>query len=180
MVELLRCGPGLEWLARYIVRPPVSLERMPWDGGGEEVAYTLKPKSGEPGGEEHLDPLGFLARVIAHVPEPKLHTIHYYGHYSNVARGRRRKRCDVELRGDAQPRSLDEEPDGLTPAERLARRRAWARLIRRVYEVDTLVCARCGGGMRVISVILDPAVIRTILDHIRNSRCESLKGVRGV
>ncbi len=47
---------------------------------------------------------------------------------------------------------------------------------RRVYEVDPLVCTRCGGEMRVISVILDPKVIRKILDHIRNSRSESLKG----
>ena len=75
-------GPGLERLARYILRPPVSLERMDWDGGAEEVAYTLKPKSGEPRGEQHLDPLDFLARVLAHVPEPKLHTLRYFGHYS--------------------------------------------------------------------------------------------------
>ncbi len=40
---------------------------------------------------------------------------------------------------------------------------------RRVYEVDPLVCTRCGGEMRVISVILDPKVIRKILDHIRKN-----------
>ena len=71
-------GPALERLARYILRPPVNLERMGWDGGAEDVAHTLKPKSGEMSGEEHLDPLGFLARVLAHVLEPKLHTLRYY------------------------------------------------------------------------------------------------------
>jgi len=29
---------------------------------------------------------------------------------------------------------------------------------------------QCGGEMRIISMILDPAVIRTILDHLRKKR----------
>jgi hypothetical protein len=156
-------GPGLERVARYILRPPVSLERMRWDRGAEEVAYSLKPKHREPRGEEHLDPLDFLARVIAHVPEPRLHTLRYLGFYSNVSRGRRRKGRDTPLRPARPP----QEPDGLTPAERQARRRAWAQLVRRVYEIDPLVCTKCGSEMRVIAVILDPKVIRKILDHIR-------------
>jgi hypothetical protein len=163
-------GPGLERLARYIARSPVSLERMRWDGGAEEVAYTLKPKAGEPRGEEHLDPLDFLARVVTHVPEPKLHTLRYLGWYSNVSRGRRRKGREKPLR----PVRPADEPDGLSPAERQARRRAWARLLRRVYETDPLICAKCGGDMRVIAVILEPKVIRKILDHIRKK--ESSRG----
>jgi hypothetical protein len=39
-----------------------------------------------------------------------------------------------------------------------------AELIRRVYEVDPLICARCGSEMRVIGFITQPALI---LDHIR-------------
>jgi hypothetical protein len=80
-------GPGLERLARYILRPPVSLERMRWNGGVEEVANTLKSKQAEAKGEEHIDPLDFLARLLAHVPEPKLHMVRYLGHYSNTSRG---------------------------------------------------------------------------------------------
>ena len=38
---------------------------------------------------------------------------------------------------------------------------------RRVYEVDPLVCSRCGGEMRVIGFITHPAVIKRILDHLR-------------
>jgi len=33
-----------------------------------------------------------------------------------------------------------------------------------VFEVDPLRCS-CGGTMRVIALILDPAVIRKILQH---------------
>jgi hypothetical protein len=42
--------------------------------------------------------------------------------------------------------------------------------VRKVYEVNPLVCPKCGGEMRIISVILDPAVITTILEHIRRKR----------
>jgi hypothetical protein len=34
-----------------------------------------------------------------------------------------------------------------------------------VFEVDPLRCAACGGTMRVIAFILDPVVIRKILQH---------------
>lgn len=39
-------------------------------------------------------------------------------------------------------------------------------MIRQVYEVDPLVCPRCGGTMKIISVIERPAVIRQILDYL--------------
>ena len=160
-------GAGLERLARYIMRPPLSLERMRWTEGAREVAYTLKPKEGQPGAQEHLDPLDFLARLLAHVPEPKLHLAHYYGWYSNVSRGRRRKGRDAGPSTASPDRDV---ADGLSPAERQARRRLWAQLVRRVYETDPLICSKCGGAMRIISVILDPALITTILDHLRRKK----------
>jgi len=42
----------------------------------------------------------------------------------------------------------------------------WARLIRKVYEADPLVCPRCKGPMRVIALIDDPTVVRRILEHL--------------
>jgi hypothetical protein len=40
-------------------------------------------------------------------------------------------------------------------------------LIRRVYEVDPLVCPRCGAEMRIIGFITGPSLITRTLDHIR-------------
>ena len=84
----------MERLARYIMRPPISLERMSWEGSGE-VCYRRK-RGHENAGlgkreAEVFDPAEFLARVIMHVPEPRRHLVRYYGWYSNVSRGRRRK-----------------------------------------------------------------------------------------
>jgi hypothetical protein len=44
-----------------------------------------------------------------------------------------------------------------------ARKRAWARLLAKVYEIDPMVCPKCGGEMKVIAVIQDPMEIRDIL-----------------
>ena len=81
---------GLERLARYILRSPISLERMSWDDAGD-VHYRRKPGrrrspqlQREPFGT--FDPADFLARVIMHIPDPRR-----YGWYSNVSRGRRRR-----------------------------------------------------------------------------------------
>jgi hypothetical protein len=39
-------------------------------------------------------------------------------------------------------------------------------LLRRVYEVDPLVCPRCGEAMRIIAFITEPKVVDTILRHL--------------
>jgi hypothetical protein len=41
----------------------------------------------------------------------------------------------------------------------LAIRRTWARLIRKIYEVDPLLCSGCGTTMKVIAVIEQEEVI---------------------
>ena len=48
------------------------------------------------------------------------------------------------------------------------RRQAWARLIRKVFEVDPLLCPRCQVEMAVVAWITEPAVIDRILAHRRS------------
>jgi hypothetical protein len=80
----------------------------------------------------------------------------YYGFYSNVSRGKRKKV------GDDEKIACIIEPE--VPDK--AFRRNWARLIQKVYEVDPLVCRKCTGQMRVIAFIEDEDVIRKILKHL--------------
>jgi len=174
--------PAVERLARYIMRPPISLERIRWDGDGE-VFY--QPKGGHDGrarppGDvaEAFDPAEFLARVIMHIPEPRGHLVRYYGAYSNVSRGKRRRQtetavgvspCDSEQAPSARA-DRDHSPDAR------ALRRSWAQLIKRVYEVDPLVCPSCGGEMRIIAFIIDHDVVDAILRHLAKAEARSPRG----
>ena len=66
--------------------------------------------------------------------------------------------------GQQAPVAVDEQLD---PMFINAVRSAWARLIRKVYEVDPLICPHCGGVMRFLAVIEEDLVIEKILRHIK-------------
>jgi hypothetical protein len=171
---------AVERLARYIMRPPVALERMQWDGGGA-VQYRLlaghDTRLLPDEGDELVDPADFLARVLMHVPEPRRHRVRYYGRYSNASRGKRRKAVlevgEVVSPGpcSAASRSSREDGDESSVDVRLLRRR-WRELIKRIYEVDPLVCPKCQAEMRIIAFIVDPEVIDTILRHLARKEAE--------
>ena len=148
---------AMEKVARYLLRPPLSLERMTYSKGDDQVVYRRKAKDGRPGEEERIDALDFLARVIAHIPPPRVHLIRYFAPLQQRLAWPTAKGQGGVADAGAHEGSED---DGLTDAQRRARRREWARLIRRVYEVDPLVCPKCGGEMKIISVILEHKVIR--------------------
>jgi len=149
-----------------MMRSPVSLKRLRFTPGSAEVVYTRKGGHDTPGPseDEKIDAEEFVARVLVQIPEPRRHLVRYYGAYSNAARGKRRK-TEAQLGAHASSGTSEEAVP--TPPERAALRRRWANLIRRVYEVDPLVCPRCGGEMHVVSFITEPALIRRILDHLR-------------
>ena len=144
---------ALETLCRYIVRCPISLQRLHYDKNSNYVLYQPKSKNRK---AELLDPLEFIARVLIHIPEPKQHSILYYGHYAR----RRRKHAPKH-----RPATDD---DALNKIHRKTLRRRWASLIRRVFKADPLVCTNCGGKMRLVSFITEPSVIGQILNHLEN------------
>jgi len=95
--------------------------------------------------------------LLAHIPDKHEHRVRNSGWYSNRARGERHT-GDTD---SATTLPLDE-----TPADRHSRAH-WARLIQKVYAVNPLQCPKCGGTMRLIAVIDEPAVIRRSLKHLR-------------
>ncbi len=73
-----------------------------------------------------------------------------------------RKRHGPLTKAEAADPAADDEGTRVP----LAVRRSWARLLRQVYEIDPLLCPRCGGTMTVIAVIERPAIVRQILDRL--------------
>jgi hypothetical protein len=90
------------------------------------------------------------------VPNKGEQMVRYYGYYSNVARGKRKKAEENDL----IPSILESEGSSKEY------RKNWARLIQKIYEVDPLTCPKYSGIMKVISVIEDKDVIKKILKHL--------------
>ena len=151
----------LEHIARYLLRAPVSLERMRYDR--QEGTVTIFPLSSE--GKDPLitDALEFISRLILHIPDVRERQVTYYGTYANASRHRLQKRMSAGPVDGFVPLSELEEP---TPFE-LRRRIRWAQLIKKVWLEDPLLCPECGGEMRIISFITDPPVVDKILRHIQ-------------
>ena len=92
-----------------------------------------------------VDPLDFLATVTQHIPDPGEHLIRHYGFYSNKSRG-------LRTQGQAQAAPAAAPNPASAPSAKQARK-GWASLIKQVYEVDRLLCPRCGAEMKVIAFI---------------------------
>jgi len=98
--------------------------------------------------------------------------------YSNVSRGKRRRHdeatiCVAPGDGEHIPTARADRDHG--PDAR-ALRRSWAQLIKRIYEVDPLVCPSCGGEMRIIAFIIDHDVVDAILRHLAKAEARSSRG----
>ena len=110
----------------------------------------------------------FIAAITQHIPPKGYQMVRYYAWYSNRARGERKKRGIVRP-GDELEAARSDDLTVLNVSEydppRLTSK-TWRQLIHKVWEVDPLVCARCGSEMKIIALIEDPAVIRRILTHL--------------
>lgn len=128
------CGPriqpgeeeAIENLAQYIIRASFSQERMtPYPVRGrlyipEESKVLYRSKDGKK--ENMFDALEWLAAMCSHVPNKGEQMVRYYGYYSNVSRGKRKKQNQDEL-----------IPCILEPNESSREsRKNWARLIRKI------------------------------------------------
>jgi len=93
-------------------------------------------------------------KLLLDVPHRQI--VLYYGLYSNAHRGKKRK---AGLAPSYPP--IIEDETSFLPS------RGWAEMIRKVYEVDPLLCPHCGGRMRVIAFIQEHAVIDKIINHLK-------------
>ena len=161
----MRCPP--KGGGSYCLRNPVSLARLRWVTGSATATY--QPRVGHDDEKaDAIDALDYVARLLAHVPDPRRHLVHYYGAYSNVVRGKLKARSQAQETEPLAPGPGEDAPpprDSASPSL-AALRRGWAQLIRRVYEIDPFVCPRCRGVMRVVVFITEGRVIRRILEHL--------------
>jgi len=157
---------GLERLCRYVLRPPFAQERLRLRSDGRVV---LELKTAWHDGTRKLvfEPLEFLERLAAMTPRPETNLLICHGVLA--PRARRRERVVVYGRVAPEPTAstapLAAGPEG-TGVKRRPRAWTWAALMRRAFALDVLACPTCGGRLRLIATLYDPAVIRKILAHL--------------
>ena len=110
-----------------------------------------------------------MARLAALVPKPRAHLIRYHGVLAPASALRARvvpNGQGLRRAGRAGARPQAPEPTGI---ER-HRAMSWAQRLKRVFAIEIATCQRCGGKLRVIASIEEPAVVERILDHLGGER----------
>ena len=158
-------GTARERLVRYLLHPPIALDRLHYDPDSGTVTYHPAQNGSNRDGDSHSpitsSALDWLAALVTHIPNKGQQLVRAYGLYSNVRQGQKKRAGATE-----QPLQIARPSAEEDDFHRQCRAN-WARLIKKIYEVDPLRCSRCGGTMRIISFIEDPAVIKKILQHLK-------------
>lgn len=167
-----------ESLAEYVARPPISLKKIRYEPSKGRVFFHTTYSEYFKQNVHMFEALDFLAELTQHVPPKRLQLIRRYGLYASRTKGRWEQMPWVAERApegwkaahqyNAATKVLGCEPltGGEEEVEVNARKRAWARLLAKVYEVDPLVCPKCGAEMKVIAIIEDSHEVKRILRHL--------------
>ncbi len=156
----------LEQLCRYITRPALSDERVQVNAAGQ---VELKLKTPWRDGTTHLvmSPLEFMQRLAALVPRPRLHLIRFHGVLAPNAKLRplvvpqgpevQEQTTEVAVADECETETVHSRPHRIS----------WARLLKRVFDIDMQHCPNCGAGeLKIIAAILERPVIEKILTHL--------------
>jgi len=162
-------------LSEYISRAPVSLKKLRYEPFKGKVLFHTQYNQYFGENVHMFDGCDFLAELTQHIPPKGIQYIRRYGLYASRTKG---KWCE-------HPEIMQHAPEGWKAAQQClpldegvpdesecdisnkAGRKAWARLLAKIYEIDPFVCPRCGSEMRVIAIIQDVAEITKILIHLR-------------
>ncbi|HEX9242373.1 MAG TPA: transposase [Anaeromyxobacter sp.] len=136
-----------ERLCRYLLRPPLSLQRLSQGEEGRLVYRMKRPRGGSL--FLLLAPDELLARLATLVPQPRVHGLRYHGVFAPNSKVRRRAvpaAPDPVSAAPETPATMTEKPLRAKPA-RIARkyRVPWADLLQKFFAIDV---ARLSGLQR--------------------------------
>jgi hypothetical protein len=155
-------------LDRNDMRPSCVLSILT-DG---RVSYRLRHKWRDRTTHVLFEPFELVEKLAALVPPPRFNTVRYSGIFAPASRWRsqvvpfdREEFASVHHNGCAGKKQM-ENPDGkdFQKSGRHPRNYSWSELMKRVFELDVLVCDCCGGRMRILCAINAPEAIGKILD----------------
>jgi hypothetical protein len=149
---------GLERLSQYILRNPFSEDKMIYNREQQQVIYHSRLSKKTKRNFEVFTAAEFIAAITQHIPEKGLQLVRYYGWYSNKSRG---------VRAKAAEKPETKVIGGHGSVAKKAANSQWRALIQKIWEVDPLICGKCGSEMKIISFITEREVIEKILRHVK-------------
>jgi len=149
---------GLERLARYILRPIITADRLTVRADGRVEYRFRKP---DPSGRTSwvTDGPTWCRRLATLIPPRRGHTTRFHGLFASAHRLRARV---VPAPAPVEHPSTTTAPTAITRARRLD----WAALLRRVWRPDVTTCPQCGDTLRVLAFLSHPDVTAPILAHL--------------
>jgi hypothetical protein len=165
-----------ESLAQYISRCPVSLEKIAYEAFHNKVLFkTPKYNTYFKENLRVFDVLDFMAEVTSHIPPKHKQLIRRYGLYASRSRGKWdgtdhvvrlapegwKEKKEIEA---PAPKKTEEQENAVGNKKQ---RSTWAKLIKRVYGIDPLICPKCGTDMKIIAIIMEPVEIDKIMHHLK-------------
>ena len=158
-------GVGLERVAQYILRNPFALTKMTYNEQTGTVIYRSKRDYHSKCNFKVFSAEEFIASITQHIPAHGFQNVRYYGWYSNKARGQRGKqRCVVEARDQNADAAELIDVSAYQPKKHASKK--WRELIKKVWEVDPMICPKCGKEMKVIALIDELGAIFDILSYL--------------
>jgi len=156
-------------LCRYVLRPPLSQERLALREDGR-LTLTLKSVWKDGTRALLLEPHDLLVRLCAAVPPPWFNMIRYFGVLSSHSR----ERAEVCPGTPLSPGRFLPEPaagEQLTLQGLFAKseeeprkgRSRWSWLLKRVFRAELETCSQCGGPMRWTEVGTELGAIARLL-----------------
>jgi hypothetical protein len=164
---------GREALVKYVLRPPVSNERLEMTPDGN-VRLLLKKAYRDGTAAIEMPPLALLSRLAAAVPSPRRHVVGYFGVLSSASRLRPlvvppppAPPPAPEAATASPPHSPPPpaDPDGRKATHR-CRYRPVLELMARTWGDDLAACEHCGGVMRLVALVQDQTSIDRFLRGI--------------
>lgn len=128
-------GKGLaRYLAKYLVSPPISVRRIElYDG--HRVRYRYRDHKTGDIQHETISVFRFIGRMVQHILPKGFQRIRYYGLHSNVRYAEERKHLARIL-----PEHHRDDPRGFY----VLQRKPFAQLFFETFNLDPLLCPRCG------------------------------------
>ena len=155
---------GLERLLRYCARPPFALERLE-PLAHDQLAYRFPRPQPDGTTQLHLTPLERIERLAALIPPPRIHRHRYHGVLAPNAPQRAQVTALAHQPASAPPPAPNTAHASHHPAHSPARI-LWAVLLARIYEIFPLLCPDCGGPVRIIAFLTEPASVNALLTHL--------------